>query len=115
KNEALKTEERIAAARELAGNRIADKDTVQTLLGLITPATPPELATGILLALQVSEARDAGRILIERLPGLTPAVRATGLSVLLSRAEWTKALLESADKGTIQLADLSLDQKQALA
>jgi putative heme-binding domain-containing protein len=35
--------------------------------------------------------------------------------VLLSRPAWTRALLDSASQGKIQLADLSLDQKQSLA
>ena len=115
KNETLKADERIAAARELVGHRAADKETVQTLLDLLTPRTAPDLTVGLLQALQVSEAPEVGRLVLERLPGLTPAARAVGFGVLLSRAEWTKALLESADQGKVLLADLSLDQKQALA
>src|SRR5262249_10900664 len=106
---------RVAAARELASHKASDKETVQTLLDLITPRTPPELAAGFLQALQASEAPDAGRLILERLPGLTPATRSAGLGVLLSRPDWTRALLDSADQGKLQLADLSLDQKQALA
>jgi putative membrane-bound dehydrogenase-like protein len=115
KDEALRVEDRTAAARELVGNRATDQETVQTLLDLITPAAPPDLVTGLLQAVQLSEAADAGRLILERLPALTPSARAVGLGVLLSRTEWTRALLEGADKGTVQLADLSLDQKQALA
>src|SRR5262249_5360252 len=33
----------------------------------------------------------------------------------LDRAAWTTALLDALDKGTVQLAELSLDQKQRLA
>jgi putative membrane-bound dehydrogenase-like protein len=115
RNESLKTDERIAAARELAALRAADKETVQNLLDLVTPRTPPELAAGILGALQGSEVPDSGRLILERLTELTPAARAASLGVLLSRPEWTRALLESAGQGKIQLADLSLDQKQSLA
>jgi putative membrane-bound dehydrogenase-like protein len=114
KNEMLKTDERLAAARELVGYRSTDPQAVQTLLDLITPATPPELAAGLLEALRASEVPEAGRLILERLPGLTPSVRTAGLSVLLSRPEWTRAFLESADKGVVQLAELSLDQKQVL-
>jgi hypothetical protein len=56
-----------------------------------------------------------GELIVERLPGLTPSARAAGLGVLLSRPEWTRALLDSAGKGQVHLADLSLDQKQTLA
>src|SRR5262249_52255712 len=54
KDGALKVEERVAAARELVKYQPADKKTVQTLLDLITPQTPPELASGFLGALQQS-------------------------------------------------------------
>ncbi len=115
KDEDLKPEDRVAAARELLGHGAREKEMVQPVVELLTPRTPPELAIGLLEALKSSDAREAGPMLLERLPGLTPSVRSAGLSLLLSRPEWTKALLESADKGQVQLADLSLDQKQALA
>src|SRR5205823_8711535 len=114
KNEALSSEERINAARELVGQRPADKETVQTLLDLITPRTPSDVAAGFLQALQATDAKDAGPMILERLPSLTPAARAAGLGVVLSRPAWTKDLLAGADKGKLQLAELTLDQRQAL-
>jgi putative membrane-bound dehydrogenase-like protein len=114
KNETLKADERIAAARELTGLRIADKETVQNLLELVTPSLSPELAAGFLGALQGSEAPDAGKLILERLTELTPSLRATGFALLLSRPEWTRALLDGAASGKVRLTDLSLDQKQAL-
>jgi putative membrane-bound dehydrogenase-like protein len=115
RNESLQTEDRIAAARELAALRVADKDTVQSLLDLITSRTPPELAAGLLGALQGSEVPEAGRLILDRLPELTPATRAASFGVLLSRPDWTRALLDSAGQGKIQLTALPLDQKQSLA
>jgi putative membrane-bound dehydrogenase-like protein len=114
-NDKLTTEERIDAAREYAAQRAQDKATVTTLLDLVTPRTPPDLAAGLLQSLQACEAAGAGQLITERLPGLTPSARTICLSVLLTRPEWTKVLLESAAKGSVHLADLSLDQKQALA
>jgi putative membrane-bound dehydrogenase-like protein len=114
KNEKAGTEERVAAARELLGQRPADRATVQAILDQITPRSVPELASGLLDALRASELPEAGGMILELLPGLTPAVRPTGLSVILSRPVWTKAFLDQADKGPVRLADLSLDQKQAL-
>jgi putative membrane-bound dehydrogenase-like protein len=115
RNESLNIVERIAAARELAALRAADKETVQNLLELVTPRSPPELAAGILGALQASEVPDSGKLILERLIEVTPAARTASLGLLLSRPEWTRALLESAAQGKIQLADLTLDQKQSLA
>jgi putative membrane-bound dehydrogenase-like protein len=114
-NESLGTEERIAAARELAALRSADKETVQNLLDLMTPRTPPELAAGILGALQGIEVSDSGRLILERLTELTPATRTASFGALLSRPDWTRALLDGAGQGKVQLTDLSLDQKQTLA
>jgi putative heme-binding domain-containing protein len=54
-------------------------------------------------------------MIVERLPSLTPGARAAGVGALLGRPEWTKALLAAIDSGAVQLSDLSLDQKQALA
>jgi len=115
KDETLKPEERIATARELVAYQIADKEAVQTVLDFITPRTPPELGAGLLRALELSEAPEGGRLILERLPGLTPTMRAISLGVLLSRPEWTRALLEHIDKGDVKLSELSLDRRQALA
>jgi putative membrane-bound dehydrogenase-like protein len=114
KDESLSAAERIAAARELAGYRSADVATVETLLEQITPRTPPEIALGFLQALQGSEAPEAGKLILERLPALTPATRAAGLTILLTRPEWTRELLASAEKNQVRLVDLSLDQQRAL-
>jgi uncharacterized protein len=115
KDESLSATDRIAAALELVGYRGADVATVAALLEQLTPATPPDVAVGFLQALQVSEAADTGKLVLERLPALTPATRAAGLSVLLTRPEWTRALLDSAEKNKVRLVDLSLDQQRALS
>jgi putative membrane-bound dehydrogenase-like protein len=114
KDESLSGEQRAAAARELIGYR-ADKETVQTLLDLITPRTPPELAAGILRAAQDADVPTTGALILERLPGFTPSARKSGVAALLTRPDWTRSLLDEIDKGHVQLAELSLEQKQALA
>jgi putative membrane-bound dehydrogenase-like protein len=114
KDESLPAPDRIAAASELAGYRSADVATVEAVLEQITPRTPPEVALGFLQALRVSEAADAGKLILERLPALTPATRAAGLAIMLTRPEWTRALLASAEKNQVRLVDLSLDQQRAL-
>ncbi len=114
KDESLPAAGRIAAARELAGYRSTDVATVEAVLEQITPRTPPEVAVGFLQALEGSEAADAGKLILDRLPALTPATRAAGLALLLTRPEWTRALLASAEKNEVRLVDLSLDQQRAL-
>ena len=110
-----RVEDRVAAASELIGYQAADKELVQRLLVVVTPQAPPELGVGILRAVQASEAAAAGGLIADRLPGMTPTVRSAGIGVLLSRAEWTRALLSAVDAGKVQLSNLSLEQRQALA
>jgi putative membrane-bound dehydrogenase-like protein len=114
-NESLPAEARLTAARELVDQGATDSKLVQTLLDQVTPRSPPEFSAGILRAVQVSDSPDVGRLILERLAGLTPAARAAGISVLLSRPEWTRALLERVNQGKVMIAELSLDQRQALA
>ncbi len=85
------------------------------LLELINPRTSPELARGLVEALGRSDSALVGSALVEALPKLTPAVRPAALSALLAKSTWTLALLTAIEEGKVQLADLSLDQKQALA
>jgi putative membrane-bound dehydrogenase-like protein len=115
KDAKLPSDERLAAARELIEFRSRSKEIVKEVLDLVTPRTAPEFAAGLLRALQLSESSDAGQQIIDRLAELTPATRSVALGVLLSRPAWTRVFLEQADTGRAQIADLSLDQKQALA
>src|SRR6185295_14430371 len=81
----------------------------------ITARSSPQLATGILDALGSSQAPYLGPTLLKNLRGLSPTARAAAVRVLLGRADATRALLDGIDKGVVQLAELSLDQKQSLA
>jgi putative membrane-bound dehydrogenase-like protein len=114
KDDSLSAANRIAAARELVGYRSGDMATVEAVLAQITPRTPPEVAIGFLQALKGSEAAETGKLILERLPVLTPATRAAGLAILLTRPEWTRDLLASAEKNSVRLVDLALDQQRAL-
>jgi putative membrane-bound dehydrogenase-like protein len=107
-------EARITAAGEYA-DLLRNDAAAGKLLDLVTPQTSPELAAGFIAALGRAEAAEVGQSLVERLPKITPAVRPAALRVLLARREWTTPLLDGIEQGKVQLADLSLDQKQALA
>ncbi len=107
--------ERLSAAKKLIDFRESDAAAAGELLKLITPRTSPDLARGLVEATGRSDAPAVGKTLIEMLGTLTPAVRPVALGVLLTRAEWTTALIDSIEKGSVAMADLSLDQKQNLA
>jgi len=106
---------RIAAAGQLVDFRKSDADVAGQLLKLITPRTSPELARSLVEAVGRSDAAAVAGTIIEHLAALTPSVRPVALRVLLTRADWTTALVDSIEGGKIALADLSLDQKQNLA
>lgn len=114
-DETRSDEARLAAARQAVEFQPESGELAAKLLGALTPTTTPQLTTGLLDALSASQAPGLGAMLLKKMPGLTPAARTAALRVLLSRTESTRALLEGLDKGQVQLAELSLDQKQALA
>jgi putative membrane-bound dehydrogenase-like protein len=114
-NKKLTATKRIEAAEKLIEFRSLDVEVVGDLLLRVSPQTLPEVAIGIIRALGASEASESGALLVARFPSLTPQTRTAGISVLLSRPVATTALLQGIDRGTIQFAELTLDQRQALA
>jgi len=114
-DEQLSENERIAAARQLIELRPADEKGAVQLLDLITARTSPEFATGLLEALRGSQNPLVGGAIVQRLPAWTPAIRPAAFRALLAKADWTEALITAAEEGDLRIADLALDQKQALA
>lgn len=114
-NAQLADDARVSAAWQLLQFRAQDEAAATTVLNQVTARTPAELAARFVDALSASEAAGVGPLVLARLAEMTPAARSAAIRLLLSRAAWTHSLLESIDAGRAQLADLSLDQKQALA
>ena len=102
------------AALQLVNFRRLDPAVAKDILSIITPRTSPELSKGLIEALGTSEAPEVGSTLVASLGSLTPSVRPSALRALLSRADWSEALLDGLDQGAIQSGELSLDQKQGL-
>jgi putative membrane-bound dehydrogenase-like protein len=115
KDESRHDEERSGNAARLVALRPIDPRTALDVLELITPRASRGLASGLVSAVARSRAPKAGARLIERLPTLTPSVRADALRALVDREDWTSAFLDATEAGKARLDDLSLDQKQALA
>ncbi|MCG8653415.1 MAG: ThuA domain-containing protein [Pirellulales bacterium] len=106
--------DRQAAAKQLVEFRSRDDEVVAELLDRVTPQTEPQIALGIVRAIGFSESPAAGQLLVERFGNLTPQTRQAGIGVLLSRPKSTQTLLNAIQRGDVLLAELSLDQKQAL-
>lgn len=114
-DDSASADKRIDAAKQLIEFRRSNDDVVTSLLEVITPQTQPEVAIGFIRSLQGSDAPGLGDALVERIGELTPAVRQAAVAVMLARPEPTRSLLTAIDTGTVQLDELTLDQKQALA
>ncbi|MEZ6137627.1 MAG: ThuA domain-containing protein [Pirellulaceae bacterium] len=107
-------EKRGAAARDLVGLRLADRNAVETVVGQMTPQTPPDVVEALTDSLRLSEAIAGGEVIIENLPSMTPGTKASAIAVMLSKPTWVKSLLAAAESNTFDLNDLTLEQKQAL-
>ncbi len=107
--------DRIAGANDLIILAPQTRQPVEAILDRVTPRTTPALSAGLLQALARSESPELGALLVARFPRLTPANRATAISVLLGRPQSTGALLDGLGNQQVQLGELSLDQKQMLA
>ncbi|MCA9184293.1 MAG: ThuA domain-containing protein [Pirellulaceae bacterium] len=105
---------RIEAARQLIAFRSQDPEAVRQIVERLSPQISTNLADGFLDALSASEVSDLGSILLQQIDQLSPAMRSGAFRLLLGRLEWTKALLDAAEKQTVSLTDLSLDQRQSL-
>jgi hypothetical protein len=113
-NEDAAGSERVAAADELLSFKSDDVETLSAVLDIIKPQTSPELAIGLIEACRQCTAENAGSVLIERSASFTPQLKAAVVRVLLSRPATTVTLLTAFKSGAMDLADLTLDQKQAL-
>ncbi len=115
KDEAGSDASRREAGIQLIDFRRLDSSAAKDLLSIVTPRISPVLSAGLIEAVGRSEAPEVGAILIASLGSLTPSIRPAAIRVLLSRADWSEALLDALDQGSVQLGELSLDQKQGLS
>lgn len=106
---------RIDSAAQLVEFMQSDEDVVLDLLDEVTPQTSPELAIGIISALEASRWEGVGAELVDRLATMTPGLKKATFTQLLKRPASTVALLDAAESGDVSLDELALDQKQSLA
>ena len=106
---------RVTAAKQLVEFRKNDSAAAAALLSLISPRISPQLAQGLIEAAGKSEANETGAALLDAMKRVTPGNRAGVVNAIVSRSEWTKTMLDAAEKAEFALSELSLDQKQSLA
>jgi putative heme-binding domain-containing protein len=106
----------VTAARQLIEFRGSQAEAVEPLLDLAaSPRTSPDVAAGLIDALAASDADEVGAALVDKFAALTPAAKKAAIRVLLGRPASTRVFLDGVAAGKVPLADLTLDQKQALA
>ena len=100
---------RVAAAKRLIGID-SKSEALELVLQQVTLLTPPGLATGFINALTESRNPETGQTVLARWNQLTPGPRRNAVAALLRRPEWTRALLDAVEKGTVHRTDLAADQ-----
>lgn len=114
KNADAATPERINAAKEAVGFQSDNAEVVTSVLDTITLQTTPDLALGIIEAAGLSTSEALGEQLVQRSEQMTPQMKAAAIRVLLARPATTIALLKAVEARSMEIGDLTLDQKQAL-
>jgi hypothetical protein len=107
-------ESRVEAAQQFVLMVPGDDESVTSLIQLIGPKTPPLVVRGILNALVDSRSNQVGPALIDLATKLTPESKAVAMQVLMARQNTAKELVQAIADGKLAMADLALDQRQAL-
>ena len=107
-------EERLKAWDQAIKLAPASANIMRATRQLLTPQLPPAIGTRALMSLQAARVEGlADEILLLR-KKLSPQVASAALTLLLSRSETTRELLDAIAEGKVQFLDLQLDQRQAL-
>ncbi len=107
--------ERKSAINNLGRIRRDDVTSAKRAVQLLGARTDPDLIAAVVSAFKSSTAEGLGEEFSSAALRLTPANRPLILSTLLIRADWTRDLLKTFEEGALDIADLPLDQKQALS
>jgi putative membrane-bound dehydrogenase-like protein len=106
---------RVRAAQRLVQLRPENESVVDAILETIDLQMAPQTAVRMIESLGESRSTNVGQSLVAGAPRWTPAVREGAIRLLVSRPEWTRDLIEGLQSGAINMSDLALDQRQALA
>jgi len=105
---------RLEAAELLIALSPDDVRPAERLLSMVTPRTPPDLATGLIRALQECRAKKLGAVLVKQTADMSPSARDAAFDVMLARPTLTADLLNALESNAVRVNDLSLFHKQRL-
>ncbi len=107
-------ETRLNAVKQLLQISGGSDEVLQQLIDMLTPQTPPQLSSGIVRSFSASRSKNVASLLMAKWPTLTPKLREDAVAALLVRPETAAALVDNLSKGTLQVGDLTLDQRETL-
>lgn len=106
--------DRTAAIRLLGRGLDASEGDFELLAGLLNPRNAIELRSAAIAALAQSRSEKTPSILFASWNSLSPASRNEALDVLLSRPEWTQALIQAAAMKKISPTDVDTARRERL-
>lgn len=107
-------EVRALAAHLLGREKARLTDDAAALARVVEPRNPPALIEAALGGLQKMGTPAVATHLITGWPGYSPALQTQVAEVIFSRAEWTHALVQALEEGTLSARQLGLAQRQRL-
>ncbi|MBY0586265.1 ThuA domain-containing protein [bacterium] len=110
----LSMDARLAAAAQLIRLRLDRPESVATLLTEIGPQSDPAFVQGVFSVLRESTSNELGERVLAKLGTYTPVARQHAIRLLLTRTDTTRELLQATEKGSLDLSDLLIDQRQSL-
>jgi putative membrane-bound dehydrogenase-like protein len=113
-DEAASDAGRAAAAERFIALKAADAAAVDELMERVDGRVSPELAAGLVAAAGRSEAADAAAAILDRLPVVTPQVRAAAVQAVLANRDWAARLIERLEAGIVRLGDIPLVERTKL-
>lgn len=99
-------EERETAVRLLARGFDRKAEDLATLAKFLTPQTPPGLQAAAVATLARLRSPEIPAILLDGWRGQSPALQGVVVDTLLSRSEWTLALLDRVEGASVSPGDL---------
>jgi len=105
------------AAIQILGRGISPQDDadIAALGSLLSPQAPAELQEGVVSALARLQQPRVADVLLSRWRSVGPAVRSSILDALVSRDEWTGALLDRIEKKEIRAGEIDVGRSQRLS
>jgi hypothetical protein len=84
------------------------------VLDQVTPTAPPNTQADLVEALALSRDPAAGKTVIAKWPTFSPTAQRAATALLLRKPEWTSALLDGIESGTVNARDLRAEHWQVL-